>query len=138
MAASVEEHILVVDNDILVRQPLAEYLRECGYKVVEAADPYEAQRLLSDGKFRIDVVMIDVDAGSEGGFALAQWVRRNHSGIEVLLAGTIQKATQKAGELCKEGPSVNKPYDHQLVLNRIKQSIAARERNVKTGEMIWS
>jgi DNA-binding response OmpR family regulator len=27
--------ILMVEPDVLVRQPIAEYLRECGFKVVE-------------------------------------------------------------------------------------------------------
>jgi DNA-binding response OmpR family regulator len=133
MAAG-DEHVLIVESDILVRQPLADYLRECGYKVVEAVDAAEARRLISEGKFHIDVVLADVDAGQENGFALAQWVRKNHPDIDVMLAGTIEKATEQAGTLCEEGPMLTKPYEHQLVLNRIKQSIAGRERKRREEE----
>ncbi len=129
MADTVEQHVLIVETNILIRQPLAEYLRECGYKVVEAADIAEARKLLSEGKFRIDVVLADVDADSDNAFALAQWIRSEHQGIEVMLAGTIEAATRKAGDLCEEGNTVAKPFEHHLVLSRIKQSLAARERN---------
>ena len=30
--------ILVVENEVLVRMPLAEYLRDCGYRAVEAVN----------------------------------------------------------------------------------------------------
>jgi len=37
------ETILVLEKDILVRQPLAKYLRDCGYRVLEAVDDDEAR-----------------------------------------------------------------------------------------------
>ena len=131
MAGTVEEHVLIVESDILIRQPLAEYLRECGYKVVEAADVVEARTLLSEGKFRIDIVLADVDADNDNAFALTRWIRTEHPGVEVMLAATIEAATRKAGALCEEGKTVAKPYEHHLVLSRIKQSLAARERGNK-------
>ena len=39
--------ILVVENDVLIRMPLAEYLRERGYRVFEAADVAEAKAVLN-------------------------------------------------------------------------------------------
>jgi DNA-binding response OmpR family regulator len=129
MAKAVEDQILIVESDILIRQPLAEYLRECGYKVIEAASLVEARKLLNEGKSKIDIVLADVSADNGGAFSLAKWVKLEHPDIEVLLAGTIERATQKAGDLCEEGPAVTKPYEHKLVLARIKRSLAARTRN---------
>ena len=123
MADTVEQHVLIVETDILIRQPLAEYLRECGYKVVEAADIAEARKLLSEGKFRIDVVLADVDADSDNAFALVQWIRTEHPGIEVMLAGTIEAATRKAGDLCEEGNRVTKPYSFTLAVDVIIEAL---------------
>ncbi|WP_029585298.1 response regulator [Bradyrhizobium sp. URHD0069] len=130
MTSRAQETVLIVDADILIRQPLAEYLRECGYKVVEAADVAEAKRLLIDASIAIHIVLADVDPpGPDNGFALASWIRTNYPDVEVVLAGTIEKATRSAGELCDEGTALKKPYEHQVVLARIKQSLAARERD---------
>ena len=126
---SEQEHILIVEWDILIRHPLAQYLRECGYKVLEAVDDAEARSIITSGKYPVGIVLADIDANREKGFALAQWIRGNYLHIEVMLAGTIEQATQKAGDICKEGPVVTKPYQHRIVLERIKKSLAARERN---------
>ena len=38
--------VLLVEGDIIVRHPLAEYLRECGFTVFEASNGDEAKRAL--------------------------------------------------------------------------------------------
>ena len=124
--------LLIVEADILVRSPLSDYLRECGYRVVEAGNAVEAKELLDDGSISIDVVLIDINGGDRAGFELAAWVRSHHAGCEVVLAGTPMKAAEKAGDLCEEGPALTTPYDHQQVLDHIRRLIAARERD-KSG-----
>lgn len=122
--------ILIVDADILVRHPLAEYLRECGYLVVEAASLDEARKLFTQRRrpLAISVVLADVDApGAENAFAFAGWIRANRPGVTIILAGNIDAAAEKAGDLCEDGP-LDKPYHHQLVLDRIRRTLAARDR----------
>jgi CheY-like chemotaxis protein len=36
------ETILVVEDDVLIRMPIAQYLRDCSYRVVEAVSADEA------------------------------------------------------------------------------------------------
>lgn len=108
---------------------MAEYLRECGYRVLEAFGGDDARRLLGQSSELIEIVLADVHAPGESGFALAAWIRANHPGVEVVLAGSVARAAEKAGDLCQEGPALRKPYDHRLVLNEIRRSLAARDRN---------
>ncbi len=121
--------VLLVDAEDLVRAPLAQYLRECGYRVLEAIDSDEAQRLLSEGSQTVDIVLADIQTLGGSGFAFAAWVRKNKPGVTVLLAGTIAAAARKAGELCEDEPPIRKPYDHQLVLDRIRRLLAERDRS---------
>jgi DNA-binding response OmpR family regulator len=121
--------ILIVESDLLVLYPLADYLRECGYYVVEASSAGEARTILNDVRASIDIVLADVGAADDNGFALASWIRQNHQAVEVILTGSIATATQKAAELCHEGPDLAKPYEHYLVLERIKRLRGARDRN---------
>ena len=48
--------ILMVEPDVLVRQPIAEYLRECGYKVVETGNTDEALLVVNARTMTIDIV----------------------------------------------------------------------------------
>src|SRR5258708_21558900 len=128
--------VLIVESDILVRHPLAEYLRNCGYRVLQASNTDEARTLFTQRRRRlaIDVVLADVNVpGGDNAFALATWIRGNHPTIQVILAATIDAATEKAGDLCDEGPALSRPYDHQLVLDRIRRLLAARDRRERGG-----
>jgi DNA-binding response OmpR family regulator len=123
--------ILIVESDVLIRHPLAEYLRDCGYRVIEATDGREARTFLAEAK--VDIVLANVNAPKESGFTLATWIRANYSTVEVILVGTVATAVEKAGDLCAEGPTPASPYDHKLVHDRIRQLLAGRARPKKRG-----
>ena len=119
--------ILLVESDVIVRHPLAEYLRGCGYRVREASSGDEARALLADPEAAISLVLLDIET-SGAGFELAQWCRAHCPHVEVVMAGSIERAAEKAGEICGDGPALRKPYDHKVVLDGIKRAIARRER----------
>ena len=116
--------VLLVDGDILVRGPLAEYLRECGFRVFEAATGDEAMLLLNAEN--VSVVLADM-ATAGSGFALLQWIKAHHPSVHVILAGSIEKEVAEAGDLCNNGPALAKPYEHRLVLKRIQRAIVRRD-----------
>lgn len=115
--------VLVVEGDVMARLGLAEYLRHCGYRVIEAASGAEAITLLSaTPKIDIGVVLSAVELDERmDGFSLARWVRANRPGVEVALAGSIVKAAKTAGDLCEEGPHLRKPYEPEQVVEWIKK-----------------
>lgn len=121
--------ILVVDGEVLIRMPLAEYLRECGYRVLEAVNSVEAKIVLGAG---IEVNLVFADAsgltGEESGFALASWVRQHYPETKVLLTSHVADAAGKAADLCEKGPLLTKPYSHEVVLRRIQTLLQSRER----------
>jgi DNA-binding NtrC family response regulator len=121
------ETILVVEDEVLIRLVIAQYLRDCGYRVIEAAHAEEALLVLRKSELDIDVVFTDVEMpGSMDGFALSQWVRSNRPGMEVILAGSVGRAVQAASDLCDQQNHVPKPYDPQNVHERIRRLLASR------------
>lgn len=123
------QSLLIADGDALVRHTLAEYLRNCGYRVIEAASFEEAVSLLErpDHSAELDVVLSDVELPGGNGFVLRAWVRENRPGVKVVLAGNVAAAARAAGDLCEDGPHLARPYDTQLVLDRIRRLLASRE-----------
>jgi CheY-like chemotaxis protein len=127
------ETILIVEDEILVRFDVADYLRSCGYQVIEAASASEALAFLQSGN-RVDLVFSDVQLpGSMDGFALARWVRTHQPEIKVILTSGVARSTEIAGELCDEGPLETKPYNPQNLLKRIRETLA-RVRQSKPDE----
>ena len=127
----VQQTILVVEDDILVRMPIAQYLRDCGYKVIEASNSDEAMQVLLHQETSVDVVFSDIEMpGEVDGFGLTKWIRQHRPGLDVLLAGTVPRAVKNAKDLCEQGP-VPKPYDVGVIHDHIRRLLAARKSAAK-------
>jgi len=126
-AVAVAETVLVVEDDVLVRAEISQYLRECGYRVVEAGSADEALIVLQEPELKVDVVLSAVEMpGSMDGFGLSQWVRKHRQGLDVILVGNPARAADAAADLCEAGPLLAKPYDPQLIVDRISRLAAER------------
>jgi DNA-binding NtrC family response regulator len=109
---------MVVEPDILVRMVIAEYLRDCGYKVIEG---HTADCVLTvlGAQRKLDIVLAEVRiAGTMDGFALSQWLHQNHPHIDVILTSSAGRAAEKAGEICNKGPE-DRPYHPDELLRQI-------------------
>lgn len=113
--------ILVADSDVLERHAIADYLRNCGYIVIEATSSDEVVTVLEAEHVSVDVMLCDVQIkGQKTGFELRAWVREERPALKVTLAGSVEKTAEAAAELCDEGPQLSRPYDPQMVVNHIK------------------
>lgn len=116
--------VLVVDDQVLIRMAISEFLRDCGFRVIEAGDADEAIQVLKTNE-PVDVVFTDVQMpGSMDGFGLAQWVRRERAGLKVILTSGVARTADAAGELCDHGPLVPKPYDPDQLVRHIQDLLA--------------
>ena len=119
--------ILVVEDEVLIRLAVSDYLRDCGYRVVETGSGDEAVTILTKTDVRIDVVFTDVSMpGGLNGFGLAQWVRRERPDVRVILTSGVTRTAEEARDLCAHGPFMAKPYDHREVARQIRELLARR------------
>lgn len=118
--------VLVVEDEVLIRLTVAEYLRECGFEVLEAANAAEAQAVLASG-LSVDVVLSDVQMPGElDGFAFARWVRQRYAGLPVILTSGAARIAKDAAGLCEQANFFSKPYDHRELAKHIRAVLAAR------------
>ena len=123
------QRLIVVDGDVLVRHVLSDYLRTCGYMVIEAATTDEAACVLNDETVGVHAMLCDADApGKQTAFELRSWCRHERPDIEVILAASVSRAASKAAELCDEGPQLKRPYDPQSVADYIKRLSGSQDR----------
>jgi DNA-binding response OmpR family regulator len=129
-----KDTVLLVDGEVLIRMVLSDYLRQCGYKVIEAVNGDEALLILKlDIPIRIVLSEIEM-GGSIDGFGLARWIRHKRSDVRVLLSGSPERAAATAADLCDSGPLLSRPYDPQIVVDRIRRLLAdvRNKRKVKS------
>jgi CheY-like chemotaxis protein len=110
--------VLVVDDEVMVRMPISEFLRDCGYTVLEAGDASEAIATI-DTVPSVNVVFSDIRMpGSMDGFGLAKWVRTHHPDIPVILTSGYNGGRTSPDSI----PGVRfieKPYSQAQVAKRI-------------------
>lgn len=109
--------IVLAEQDVLMRMSLADYLRGCGHKVLEARSADEAIRLLEDCSIPAHVVISSVELAADG-FGIAKWLRDHRPDLELHLTGTTKRAVDVAASLCEGGP-LPTPYDAQILHRRI-------------------
>lgn len=126
--------VLLLESDAIARHALAEFLRACGYRVVEAASTDEAYAFFAGRGEAVDTALLDAQAaGAQTAFALAHWLRANRPQTQIAISGVLERAAHKVGELCENGPTLAKPYDHAHVLDLIKRLRAERDRSGGAG-----
>ncbi|HTV95674.1 MAG TPA: response regulator [Steroidobacteraceae bacterium] len=122
---------MVVEPDVLVRMVIAEYLRDCGYKVIEGVSAKDVWAVLDGGRAP-DVLLVDVKlSGKEDGFMVAKRVRQTRKDIDVMLTSGVASTVQQSHELCEEGP-IQKPYDPKDVEARIRILLERRRAAKKS------
>jgi len=111
--------VLLVEDETLLRETTAEYLRLSGFTVVEAANAAEALAAFAAGE-SVDLVFSDVQlaAGTMDGFRLARWVHRHHRGVPVLLTSGHGEAI-RAAALVGGSSFVAKPYRQKSLVSRL-------------------
>ena len=78
------ETVLVVDDEPMLRELTTEILRRFGYRVLEAADALEAQRIANSNE-KINLLLTDHNMPETSGLELARWFRRQYPETKVLI-----------------------------------------------------
>lgn len=97
-APSPARAILLVDDSIGTRAPLADLLRMSGYLVLEAATSDDALDLLNSRLEIAAIIAHEQVQGSMGGLALADWVRKTRPAMHVLVVSDQEQAPDVPSE----------------------------------------
>jgi len=108
--------ILVVDDELSLRQLLARQLRNDGYNVLEAGYGLEALAVARSSTRPIDLVLSDIVMPGMIGTELAQRLVAEHPGIRVVLM-SAHTVHELAAPLGRPGsvPVLSKPFDGKRI-----------------------
>jgi CheY-like chemotaxis protein len=113
--------VLIVEDDVLIRMAISNFLQESGLRTLEASSADEAIEMIGCYGAVIDLVFSDVRMpGSLNGLGLARWIRENRPTLPVMLCSGDASQEESEGVAL-----VRKPYDFEAVLATIQQSLKA-------------
>jgi DNA-binding response OmpR family regulator len=110
--------ILIVEDDLTVREMLAEYLGTHGYEVVQV-DRGRAMREAIERNLP-DVVLLDVNLPGEDGLTLARFLRERYDVGIIMVTGATHVADRVAGLEVGADDYVTKPFEPRELRARVK------------------
>ncbi|MDB5697236.1 MAG: response regulator [Alphaproteobacteria bacterium] len=113
-----EPHILLVDDERDIREPLAQYLGRNGLRVSKAENAARARELLAG--YAIDLVLLDVMMPGEDGLALCGYIRATSEIPVILLTARSEETDRIVGLEIGADDYVTKPFSPRELLARIK------------------
>jgi CheY-like chemotaxis protein len=117
--------VLLVEDDQLVRQMIAEALSDEGFEVIEASSGDEGAELLIDPD-DIDIIFTDVRMpGLLDGIDLALRARELHPRIAVIVvSGYAPHLVERLDEMDPRPLFLGKPYRSSEIIQAIRQMTA--------------
>ncbi len=134
-------HVLIVDDDQRIRDLLARYLQENGFRVTTAENASTARANMRGLAF--DLLVLDVMMPGESGFELAEALRVDHDIPILMLTARAEPDYRIKGLEIGVDDYLAKPFEPrelllrlQNILNRHKRTLGADD-SIRMGEFTF-
>ncbi len=112
------QHLLLVDDERSIREPLAQYLTKQGFRVTQAADAESARMRLA--AYAIDLVILDVMMPGEDGLSLCRHIAATSDTPIILLTAKAEETDRIVGLEMGADDYVTKPFSPRELATRVK------------------
>src|SRR6185369_11788637 len=124
-------HVVVVDDDPLVREMVADYLRRNEVRVTAVGDGRALQQSLEDEV--VDLIVLDLKLRSEDGMQIARRLREDSAIPIIMLTGRSDEADRVMGLELGADDYITKPFSPRELLARIRTVLRRRAAEVRQG-----
>ncbi|MCK6262014.1 response regulator [Vibrio sp. ZSDE26] len=115
----VKTHILVVDDDLEIRELLDEYLSKSGFNVSTVEDGESLNQYIDQQGFP-DLILLDVMLPGDDGFTLCQQLRKSSNVPIIMLTAVSDEMDQIIGLEIGADDYIAKPFNPRQLIARIK------------------
>ncbi|MDX1512449.1 MAG: response regulator [Gammaproteobacteria bacterium] len=113
-----EAHLVVVDDELDIRDTLEEYLGMHGFRVTCADGGQALRRIVADEK--VDLVVLDINMPGEDGLSLARFLRETTTVGIVMLTAAGEVVDRIVGLEMGADDYIPKPVDLRELLARVR------------------
>ncbi|MGA1844912.1 MAG: PAS domain S-box protein [bacterium] len=118
------ERILIVEDEIGVREMAKRALDNAGYAVYEASCVQEALNILQTEKGHFDLVLSDVVLPDQSGILLAEQIQSSNEGVKIILCSGYTDQRSQLQIIHSKGITfLQKPYSLTDLLKAIKSAL---------------
>lgn len=121
-AALAKPRVLIVDDDLSMREIAEFYLQDHGYVCTAVETAAEAMRSLEDGLF--DLLITDLHMPGMDGMALLAWVKQYAPGTKVMMiTGDIDSRAEQLAYQGGVAKYLVKPFPLHELLREVRESL---------------
>ena len=110
--------ILIIEDNTELQQLLTDFLRAEGYTVSSADNGEKALALYE--KYGARLVLLDINLPGMDGFAVCDRIRKNGNTPIIMLTARVSKEDKLNGLLLGADDYIEKPYDIDILIAKIK------------------
>jgi DNA-binding response OmpR family regulator len=124
--------VLVVDDEPIVREVVARYLKREGYRTLEAADGDRARQLVEQEA--PSLVVLDLMIPGTDGLALCRWIRSSSRLPVIMLTARGEEADRIVGLEIGADDYVTKPFSPRELVARVRSVLRRAEPSLPPAE----
>jgi len=124
-------HVLAVDDDPTIRELMADYLGQNGFRITAVADGRAMRAVLAEEV--VDLIVLDLRLQTEDGMALARRLRDESMIPIIMLTGRSEEADRVMGLELGADDYLTKPFSPRELLARIRTVLRRRHAEVRQG-----
>ena len=130
-------HLLIVEDERSIREPLAAYLARSGFRVTQAEDAAQARTRLS--AYSIDLAILDIMMPGEDGLSLCRYIRASGELPVILLTARAEDTDRIVGLEMGADDYLPKPFNPRELVARVRAVLrragsgGARQKAPETG-----
>ncbi|MEW4468449.1 response regulator [Parasphingorhabdus sp. JC815] len=113
-----QTHILLVDDEATLREPLAEYLTKQGFRVQQASDASQARSVMN--AFNFDIILLDIMMPGEDGLSFCRHVRDKTEIPVIFISAKGEELDRIVGLELGADDYITKPFSPRELVARIK------------------
>ncbi len=129
--AASQGRVLIVDDDQGLRETVADFLSLEGYEILEAANVFEARKVLEQSA--PDLLLLDINMPGGDGLTLAAQIRARLSVPIIILSGKGSMVDRVVGLEVGADDYLPKPFELRELLARIR-AVLRRSRSLSAAE----
>ncbi|MGC9369664.1 MAG: response regulator [Paracoccaceae bacterium] len=118
------DHILICDDEMELREMLAEYLGKRGFRTSLAADAEDLRRQL--GEDRPDLILLDINMPGEDGLSVLRGLQGPEAPFVIMLTAAGEVVDRVVGLEMGADDYLGKPVDLRELVSRIKAVLRRR------------
>jgi two-component system phosphate regulon response regulator OmpR len=129
-------HILVIDDDRRIRELLASYLQENGFRVTGVSSAEDARQAMRGLAF--DLLIVDVMMPGESGLSFTESLRQMNNQAPILILSALSEPADRISGLASGSDDyLSKPFEPRELLLRIKNLLRRAGATIQPDEVTF-